>query len=108
MVGTTYHYIPERERPDVKVLCGDQVYLVNPWRETTLDWYRALGAPGLFRGMLLKKYEDNWKKVRDEDAGFRQLLYFRERYQNPQLCRGMQQAVERRYAPSRFPRSGGT
>jgi hypothetical protein len=73
-VGTTYHYIPERERPDIKVLCGDQVYLDNPWRETTLDWYRALGAPGLFRAMLLKKYEDNWKQVRGEDAGFRQLL----------------------------------
>jgi hypothetical protein len=74
MVGTTYHYIPERERPDVKVLCGDQVYLDNPWRETTLDWYRALGAPGLFRAMLFKKYEDTWKQVRGEDAGFRQLL----------------------------------
>ena len=74
MVGMTYHYIPERERPDVKVLCGDQVYLDNPWRETTLDWYQAFRAPGLFRAKLFKKYEDNWKQVRSEDAGFRQLL----------------------------------
>src|SRR5687767_3141971 len=32
-VGATYCHIPEDERPDIKVLCGDQVYLDNPWRE---------------------------------------------------------------------------
>ena len=41
LVGGTYYYMPEDQRPDVKVLCGDQVYLDNPWRETTLKWYRA-------------------------------------------------------------------
>jgi hypothetical protein len=74
MVGTTYHYLPEKQRPDIKILCGDQVYLDNPWRETTLNWYQAFQVPGLFRAMLFKKYEDNWKQVRGEDAGFRHLL----------------------------------
>ena len=74
LVGGTYHYLPEDERPDVKVLCGDQVYLDNPWRETTLKWYRANQRPGLFRAMLFDKYVANWTQVGGEDAGFRRLL----------------------------------
>jgi len=74
LVGGTYHYMPEDQRPDVKVLCGDQVYLDNPWRETTLKWYRANQKPGAFRAMLFEKYVANWTQVRGEDAGFRQLL----------------------------------
>jgi hypothetical protein len=74
LVGGTYHYMPEDQRPDVKVLCGDQVYLDNPWRETTFKWYRANQKPGVFRAMLLDKYVANWTQVRGEDAGFRQLL----------------------------------
>jgi len=74
MVGGVYHYMPEDQRPDVKVLCGDQVYLDNPWRETTLKWYRANQRPGLFRAMLFEKYVANWTQVTGEDAGFRQLL----------------------------------
>jgi phosphodiesterase/alkaline phosphatase D-like protein len=74
LVGGTYHYMPEDQRPDVKVLCGDQVYLDNPWRETTLKWYRANQKPGVFRAMLFEKYVANWTQVRGEDAGFRQLL----------------------------------
>jgi hypothetical protein len=74
MVGATYHHIPERMRPEVKILCGDQVYLDNPWRETTLKWYRGDQKPGTFRAMLFRKYLDNWKQVRGEDAGFRHLL----------------------------------
>ena len=74
LVGGTYHYMPEDQRPDVKVLCGDQVYLDNPWRETTLKWYRANQKPGLFRAMLFDKYVANWTQVSGEDAGFRQLL----------------------------------
>jgi hypothetical protein len=74
LVGGTYHYLPEDQRPDVKVLSGDQVYLDNPWRETTLKWYRANQKPGVFRAMLFEKYVANWTQVRGEDAGFRQLL----------------------------------
>lgn len=74
LVGGTYHYMPEDQRPDVKVLSGDQVYLDNPWRETTLKWYRANQKPGVFRAMLFEKYVANWTQVRGEDAGFRQLL----------------------------------
>jgi hypothetical protein len=74
LVGGTYHYMPEDQRPDVKVLCGDQVYLDNPWRETTLKWYRANQKPGLFRAMLFEKYIANWTQLGGEDAGFRRLL----------------------------------
>ena len=74
LVGGTYRYMPEDQRPDVKVLCGDQVYLDNPWRETTLKWYRANQKPGLFRAMLFEKYVANWAQVGGEDAGFRRLL----------------------------------
>jgi hypothetical protein len=74
LVGGTYHYMPEDQRPDVKILCGDQVYLDNPWRETTLKWYRANQKPGLFKEMLFDKYVANWTQVSGEDAGFRQLL----------------------------------
>src|SRR5215210_1196257 len=74
MVGGTYHYMPQDQRPDVKVLCGDQVYLDNPWRETTLKWYRANQKPGLFRAMLFEKYIANWTQLGGEDAGFRRLL----------------------------------
>jgi hypothetical protein len=74
MVGGTYRYMPEDQRPDVKILCGDQVYLDNPWRETTFKWYRANQKPGLFRAMLFEKYVANWTQVGGEDAGFRQLL----------------------------------
>jgi phosphodiesterase/alkaline phosphatase D-like protein len=74
LVGGTYHYMPEDQRPEIKVLCGDQVYLDNPWRETTLKWYRANQKPGLFRAMLFEKYVANWAQVGGEDAGFRQLL----------------------------------
>ncbi len=74
VVGTTYCHLPEDRRPDVKVLCGDQVYLDNPWRDTTLKWYRGNQKPGSFRAMLFQKYVDNWRQVRGEDAGFRHLL----------------------------------
>jgi hypothetical protein len=74
MVGATYRYLPEDERPDIKVLCGDQVYLDNPWRETTLKWYHGNQKPGVFRAMLFKKYVDNWTQLGGDDAGLRQLL----------------------------------
>ena len=74
MVGKTYSCIPAEEKPDIKVLCGDQVYLDNPWYETTLSWYGGHRKPGAFREMLLNKYWDTWTHAPDEGAGFRQLL----------------------------------
>jgi hypothetical protein len=76
LVGKTYHHIPGDKKPDIKVLCGDQVYLDNPWRDTTIKWTRSYRVPGLFRATLFQKYEKNSTQVRgeDEDAGFRQLL----------------------------------
>jgi hypothetical protein len=58
----------------IKVLCGDQVYLDNPWLDTTARWYGGNYRRGLFREMLFKKYVDTWGQVTKEDAGFQQLL----------------------------------
>lgn len=73
-VGKTYRDIPEDNRPDVKMLCGDQVYLDNPWKETTFKWYLGNRKPGVFRAMLFDKYVANWGQVGGGDAGFRRLL----------------------------------
>lgn len=74
LVGKTYYHMGKK--PDIKVLCGDQVYLDNPWRQTTLKWNRSYSQPGLFRATLLQRYLENWRQVQGEnqDAGFRQLL----------------------------------
>ena len=73
-VGRTYRRIPKDARPDVKFLCGDQVYLDNPWRETTLNWLGGNKRPGLFRATLFEKYLDNWGQAPVDDAGFGRLL----------------------------------
>jgi hypothetical protein len=74
MVGKTFRHLPENRRPDIKVLCGDQVYLDNPWYETTLRYNGGNLRRGLFRATLFRKYMDNWKQVVRGEAGFRQLL----------------------------------
>ena len=74
MVGRTFAALPESHRPHVKVLCGDQVYLDNPWYETTFTWYRGNKKPGVFRKMLLDKYLATWTHSPDEDSGFNHLL----------------------------------
>jgi len=74
MVGKTYTSLPENEKPEIKILCGDQVYLDNPWRETTLTWGKPLAPPGSFRKKLFEKYVENWTQAPSENAGFRQLL----------------------------------
>jgi hypothetical protein len=73
-VGKTYQNLPENRRPDIKVLCGDQVYLDNPWWQTTLRYNGGNLQRGMFRAAFFKKYIDNWTQVNNEDAGFRQLL----------------------------------
>lgn len=74
LVGSTYGNLPEEHKPDVKFLCGDQVYLDNPWYETTFKWYRGNKKPGTFREMLLTKYLLTWIQHPEEGTGFRRLL----------------------------------
>nr|MBA2713129.1 hypothetical protein [Rubrobacteraceae bacterium] len=74
MVGRTYYHLPKDRRPDIKILCGDQVYLDNPWLDTSLRYNGGNVRRGLFRAGFFQKYLDNWTQVRGEDAGFRQLL----------------------------------
>jgi hypothetical protein len=73
-VGRTFAALPKDHRPDVKFLCGDQVYLDNPWYETTFRWYRGNQKPGVFRKMLLDKYLATWTQRPDQDSGFHRLL----------------------------------
>lgn len=73
-VGKTFAALPKDHRPDVKFLCGDQVYLDNPWHETTFKWYLGNRKPGIFRKMLLDKYLANWSQRPGEDAGLHRLL----------------------------------
>ncbi len=54
-------------KPAVKILCGDQVYLDNPWNEVL-----PRGAAGL-AGRLLGKYRSTWTQG-DGQAGFSRLL----------------------------------
>jgi hypothetical protein len=74
MVGSTFDGLPEGHRPHVKFLCGDQVYLDNPWHETTLKWNWSYRQPGAFRKMLLDKYLATWRQSPDENSGFNRLL----------------------------------
>jgi hypothetical protein len=74
MVGSTFSGLPESHRPHAKFLCGDQVYLDNPWYETTLKWNWSYRQPGAFRKMLLDKYLDTWTQSPDENSGFNRLL----------------------------------
>jgi hypothetical protein len=74
MVGHTFDNLPESHRPHVKFLCGDQVYLDNPWYQTTLKWNWSYRQPGAFRKMLLDKYLATWTQSPDENSGFNRLL----------------------------------
>jgi hypothetical protein len=73
-VGRAFAALPRGHRPDAKLLCGDQVYLDNPWYETTFNWYRGNRKPGVFRKMLLDKYLANWAQRPDENSGLHRLL----------------------------------
>lgn len=78
MVGKTFLNIPENERPEIKFLCGDQVYLDNPWMETTLDFVRPFAAPEKMRTSFFMNYLKNWTHVKKdgerEVGGFNLLL----------------------------------
>jgi len=74
MVGHTFDDLPETYGPHVKFLSWDQVYLDNPWYETTLKWNWSYRQPGAFRKMLLDKYLDTWTQSPDKNSGFNRLL----------------------------------
>lgn len=74
MVGRTFAALPECHRPHLKFLCGDQVYLDNPWLGTTLNWNLSYRQPGIFRKMFLDKYLETWTQSPDETSGFNRLL----------------------------------
>jgi hypothetical protein len=69
MVGKTYLQIPEKEKPEIKFLTGDQVYLDNPWMETTLNLGRAIGAPEKMRTSFFHHYLKNWTQVTTNEKG---------------------------------------
>lgn len=67
-VGRAFLGLPGGIRPDLKILCGDQVYLDSPW-------YRYLiphGAAALGE-TFLKNYTETWSQTGDRQ-GFNHLL----------------------------------
>jgi hypothetical protein len=68
-VGRTYMNMPAAARPDVKFLCGDQVYLDNPWQ----DFKNPLHSRNWLEHRSFKTYLDTWTQWTPE-GGFGQLL----------------------------------
>jgi hypothetical protein len=65
-VGRAYSLLPADARPDVKILCGDQVYLDSPWMEFV---FRSHDEENL-RRRHLGNYAQAWTQA----GGFRELL----------------------------------
>jgi len=65
-VGRTYALLPAGARPDVKILCGDQVYLDAPSFWTVFPAVTS----GELRRRLLETYLEAW----GQDPGFRTFL----------------------------------
>jgi hypothetical protein len=65
-VGRTYAQLPSGSRPDVKILCGDQVYIDDPWAHYL--WHTH-DIPEL-EVEFFRNYRDTWL----QESGFRQLL----------------------------------
>lgn len=61
LAGKVFYEMPWQRRPNLKLLCGDQVYLDNPWEETTFP----LGITGneKLRKLILKKYIQTWTQM---------------------------------------------
>ena len=74
-VGRTYAQLPAGSRPDVKILCGDQVYLDDPWAHYL--WHTH-DIPEL-EGEFFRNYRDTWM----QEPGFRQLLTQGANYFSP-------------------------
>jgi hypothetical protein len=65
-VGRTYVQLPAGASPDVKILCGDQVYLDDPWQHYLWHTHDIIELEGEF----FRNYRDTWT----QEPGFRQLL----------------------------------
>lgn len=63
LVGQSFLHLPEQSRPDIKFLCGDQVYLDNPWMDTTLNLKTAFSKKENMRAFFFKKYLKTWTQV---------------------------------------------
>jgi hypothetical protein len=68
--GNTFFHMPTLERPDIKILSGDQVYLDAPWNEFTL------AIPHSERELerrFFDSYRQTWTQA-DVTSGFQQIL----------------------------------
>lgn len=63
LVGETFMKIPDAEKPEIKFLCGDQVYLDNPWQETTWNVALARSPKENMRSFFFEKYLKTWTQV---------------------------------------------
>ena len=68
-VGQTYLQLPTDARPDVKFLCGDQVYLDNPFQ----DFLNPFNGRDWLEARSFKTYADTWTQS-TAAGGFGQLL----------------------------------
>ena len=68
-VGRTYMNLPAAARPDVKFLCGDQVYLDNPPQ----DFLNPFHSRNWLEHRSFKTYFDSWTQQTPE-GGFGQML----------------------------------
>jgi hypothetical protein len=69
-VGRTYMNLPADAQPDIKILCGDQVYLDNPPQ----DFLNPLRSRNWLEHRSFKTYVDAWTQQTQGDGGFGQLL----------------------------------
>lgn len=78
LAGRTYVSMPPASRPDLKILCGDQVYLDNPWKETTANVRLTFSPKEDMRQLFFKKYVQTWTQMTRENdktvGGFNALL----------------------------------
>jgi hypothetical protein len=65
-VGRTYVQLPAGAGPDVKILCGDRVYLDDPWQYYLWHTHDIIELEGEF----FRNYRGTWT----QEPGFRQLL----------------------------------
>ena len=68
-VGKAYRAMPPASAPDVKLLCGDQVYLDSPWKRFVLRRHK----PAELEQMFLDNYIRTWSQSFPV-GGFQELL----------------------------------
>jgi hypothetical protein len=68
--GSTFFNMPAGDRPDIKILCGDQVYLDAPWHEFLLALPHREDN---LKSRFFKTYSKTWEQS-SVTAGFQQLL----------------------------------